>query len=145
MGGTAAAALLADRIRETEATAGRREMPVILVDHGGPSTASALLRDRVATEVSLLLGRPVRPCSMEGAHPPLLRDVLAEPALTGRDVVVAQLFLAPGRHAGPGGDIEEICRSSSAICHRTALVGTHPRVAEVLAAAVRDSLPAKPR
>lgn len=138
-------AILADRIRETEATAGRREMPAILVDHGGPSPESARLRDQIADEVSRLINRPVRACSMEGAHPPLLADVLAEPTLAGRDAVVAQLFLAPGRHAGPGGDIEEICHSSSAICHRTALVGTHPRVAEVLAAAIRNTLSTSPR
>jgi hypothetical protein len=136
--------ILADRIREAEAGSGRSEMPVVLVDHGGPSAESARLRDLVATEVSRLLHRPVRPCSMEGAHPPLLGDVLAEPAFAGRDVVVAQLFLAPGRHAGPGGDIEEICLSSSAHCHRTTLVGTHPRVAEILADSIRTTLSLRP-
>jgi len=133
-------AILADRVRATEVDANLRGAPVIVVDHGGPSAESARLRDAIAAEVSRLLRRPVRPGSMEGAHPPLLADLLAEPEFAGRDVVVAQLFLAPGRHAGPGGDIEEICRSSAARCHRTALAGDHPLAAEALADAIRSSL-----
>lgn len=77
---------------------------------------------------------------MEGEHPPLLEHLLANPGFADRDVIVAQLFLSPGRHAGPGGDIEEICRSSPARCHRTALVGDHPKVTAILSAAIRRSL-----
>lgn len=138
--GGALAPIIADRVREIS-TAGSGETPVVLVDHGGPSATSARLRDRVAHEVASILGRTVHPCSMEGDHPPLLADLLAAPGFAGRDVIVAQLFLSPGRHAGPGGDIEEICRSSPARCQRTELVGDHPRVAEVLSAALRRSLP----
>ena len=77
---------------------------------------------------------------MEGEHPPLLTDLLSAAGFANRDVIVAQLFLSPGRHAGPGGDIEEICHSSPARCHRTALVGDHPRAAAILSAAIRRAL-----
>ena len=136
----ALATIIAERVREVS-PATVPDAPIVLVDHGGPSSASAGLRNRAAAEVAALLKRPVNPCSMEGDHPPLLADLLAAPGFANRDVIVAQLFLSPGRHAGPGGDIEEICRSSPARCHRTELVGDHPRVAEVLCAALRRALP----
>jgi len=135
----ALASIIADRVRQTSpATAS--DAPIVLVDHGGPSSSSAGLRDRVAADAAALLRRSVHPCSMEGEHPPLLEHLLANPGFADRDVIVAQLFLSPGRHAGPGGDIEEICRSSPARCHRTALVGDHPKVTAILSAAIRRSL-----
>ena len=53
-------------------------------------------------------------------------------------VIVAMLFLAPGRHAGPGGDIAAICAAAQADCpgfqaHPTPLVGSHPALIEILA------------
>lgn len=135
----ALAPIIAEHVREVS-PATVPDAPIVLVDHGGPSSASAGLRDRVAAEAAALLHRPVHPCSMEGDHPPLLSDILSAPGFANRDVIVAQLFLSPGRHAGPGGDIDEICRSSPARCHRTALVGDHPRVTAILAAAIRRSI-----
>lgn len=135
----ALATIIAERVREVS-PATVPDAPIVLVDHGGPSSASAGLRDRVATEAAALLNRPVDPCSMEGHHPPLLADLLSAPGFANRDVIVAQLFLSPGRHAGPGGDIEEICRSSLSRCHRTALVGDHPSVTAILSAAIRRSV-----
>lgn len=135
----ALASIIADRVREIT-PAMTADAPVVLVDHGGPSSASAGLRDRVAAETAALLQRTVHPCSMEGDHQPLLADLLSAPGFANREVIVAQLFLSPGRHAGPGGDIEEICRASPARCHRTALVGDHPRATAILAAAIRRAL-----
>lgn len=135
----ALATIIAERVREVS-PATVPDAPVVLVDHGGPSSASAGLRDRLAAEAAALLSRPVHPCSMEGEHPPLLADLLSAAGFANRDVIVAQLFLSPGRHAGPGGDIEEICRASPARCHRTALVGDHPRAAAILSAAIRRAL-----
>lgn len=137
--GGALAPIIAERVREVS-PATVPDAPIVLVDHGGPSSASAGLRDRVATDAAALLRRPVHPCSMEGDHPPRLADLLSAPGFAHREVIVAQLFLSPGRHAGPGGDIEEICHSSSARCHRTALVGDHPRAAAILSSAIRRSL-----
>ncbi len=73
----------------------------------------------------------------------------AEPADTSksasRGVVVALLFLSPGRHAGAGGDIAQICGAAETtqpalLCHMTDLVGTHPLAATALADALRDTL-----
>ncbi len=123
------ARIVAERVRETAAAAGLSHPPVVLVDHGGPSAASAALRDQLAADVAREL-TPAFPspvaASMEGDHPPLLADVLAGPACAGHEVVVALLFLSPGRHAGPGGDIAEICAAAPARTHCTGLIGTHP-------------------
>jgi sirohydrochlorin ferrochelatase len=81
--------------------------------------------------------------SMEGgthAHNrPLLADQLEGPGYNRGDVVIAPLFLSPGRHAGVQGDLAQIGRvaedrSAAALrCHFTGLVGTHPLAVEALA------------
>jgi sirohydrochlorin ferrochelatase len=62
-------------------------------------------------------------------------------------VVIAPLFLSPGRHAGARGDLARIAaaaedRTATAPlrCHFTGLVGTHPRAVDELTAALRDAL-----
>ena len=153
------AQILAARVRETIAIASLERPPVLVVDHGGPSPASAALRNRLADETRAILGdkvSSVTAASMEGGdHPhnhPLLADALAAQAApsasaapTAADVVVALLFLSPGRHAGPGGDIAEICDAAETAapalrCHLTDLVGTHALAAPALAAALRATL-----
>ncbi|MBI5770556.1 MAG: hypothetical protein HZA93_22455, partial [Verrucomicrobia bacterium] len=169
--------IVAARVRETIASKTLQRPAVIVVDHGGPSAASAALRDAVAKEAgrSLLAGDfrgtglltresghgsgdpchsrslackqaptligSIAAASLEGVHPPLLADELARSEYAGRDVVIALLFLAPGRHAGANGDVAQICRASPARCHLTALVGDHPATTEVLAQALRAALP----
>jgi sirohydrochlorin ferrochelatase len=76
---------------------------------------------------------------------PLLPEALAAPGFSSGDVIVAPLFLSPGRHAGPGGDLARIAReaqarSPSLRCHFTGLVGTHPIAAEFLSGALREAL-----
>lgn len=153
------AQIVAARVRETIDVASLDHPPVLVVDHGGPSPASAALRDRLAGEVRALLGSEVvsvTAASMEGgAHAhnhPLLADALVgvsalgpAPTRAHTDVAVALLFLSPGRHAGPGGDIAQICGAAEAsnpslCCHLTDLVGTHSLAAPALAAALRDTL-----
>jgi sirohydrochlorin ferrochelatase len=148
--------IIIGRIRET-ITGQRLSRPVaVIVDHGGPSTASAELRDDIARRVGALLAAEVTrvlPASLEGAeyahNSPLLHDLLAARGSDRGDVVIAPLFLAPGRHAGPGGDIASVVsearqRAPGFRCHVADLVGTHPRVSEVLAEALRDALAARP-
>jgi hypothetical protein len=58
---------------------------------------------------------------------------------------VTPLFLAPGRHAGPKGDLAEIAaeaedRSAPLRCHFTGLIGTHPLVIDALADALTSTL-----
>jgi sirohydrochlorin ferrochelatase len=110
--------IVAARIRQTIKTAEitLTPPPVIVVDHGGPSPLSAALRNQIADMVRLLLGSTVGPvvaASMEGEeHPhnhPVLADQLRAPGFNTGPVIIALLFLSPGRHAGPGGDIAQIC------------------------------------
>lgn len=138
--------IVAARIRATIAERQLRAPSVVVVDHGGPSAASAALRDELATAIRVELGREIGPlvaASMEGAHPPLLADALRAPDFAlDRDVVIAPLFLSPGRHAGSDGDIVQICRDAAtpgARCHITDLVGTHPLAISALAGALHDA------
>ncbi len=148
-------AIVADRIR-SELT--RRTLPattpVIVVDHGGPSPASARLRNALADEIRAeLVGAigPLAATSMEGeehAHNrPLLAEQLDAPGFNRGDVVIAPLFLSPGRHAGANGDLAEIAHAAEVRparpalrCHFTELIGTHPRAVDTLASALRDTL-----
>jgi sirohydrochlorin ferrochelatase len=134
--------IVAARVREAMAAANLKRPAVVVVDHGGPSLASAMLRDKLVAEIRAELEQDIRSlvaASMEGAHPPLLADVLAAMPRQG-EVIVAPLFLSPGRHAGANGDIAQICQASAASCTLTELVGTHSKVADVLAAALQDTL-----
>lgn len=141
-------AIVADRIRETITSGALARPAVVVVDHGGPSAVSAALRDRLAAEVRALLGGAVGllvAASMEGAHGPHLADILRSPEFSRGEVVVAPLFLAPGRHAGADGDLAQIARAAAADCpalrcHFTALVGSHPRAVAELALALRAAL-----
>ncbi len=127
----------------------RGEKPrVALVDHGSPVRGVTRVRNRIARELRRRLGGEVTGvagCSMErrpGAayafNEPLLETLLATPPWNSGPVIVAQLFLLPGRHAGPGGDVERICRrarekSTSLRTVRTRLVGSHPELVGILA------------
>ena len=135
--------IVAERVRDTQVARGLSRPAVIVVDHGGPSAASAGLRDELSAQVREKLADDasvVAAASMEGAHPPLLADLLRDRKFAGQDVVVAPLFLAPGRHAGPDGDLVRICRTSHPRTHLTELVGTHRLVLDALAAALRTTL-----
>jgi sirohydrochlorin ferrochelatase len=136
--------IVAERIRAVVGAARHlQKSPVVVVDHGGPSAASAALRDKIAAQVRALLGADVgtlTAASMEGRHPPLLGDCLQAMSSAQRDVIVAPLFLSPGRHAGPAGDIARICAASPVRCHVTELVGTHPLVIDVLGGALQHTL-----
>ena len=153
----AIAGIVAERVRETIAAHTLHTPPVIVVDHGGPSFASAALRNALATDVRRLLDGAIGPlaaASMEGmAHAhnhPLLADQLAAPGFNQGDVVIAPLFLSPGRHAGAQGDLAQIARAAEdrlgapLRCHFAALVGTHPRAIDALAVALRETLSSLP-
>jgi sirohydrochlorin ferrochelatase len=156
-GGDALAAIVADLVREAARANGLRRPAVIVVDHGGPSRNSSVVRDRVADAVRAELGGSfgrLSPASMESPqgpefdfNRPLLCDALGSREVVSGDVVIAPLFLSPGRHAGPGGDLERIARaaedrSPGLRCHFTKLVGSHPLAVETLAGALARALPA---
>ena len=136
-------AIVVERIRAAASQLNLKNPPVVVVDHGGPSLASAKLRDELTREIGALLGReagPIAAASMEGVHGPLLADQLTQSPFNRGDVLVAPLFLSPGRHAGADGDLAQICRSASSRCHLTELVGTHPLAVEALAGVLRTTL-----
>jgi sirohydrochlorin ferrochelatase len=121
---------------------------VALVDHGSPVKTVTQVRNRLAAQLRRRLGATVAgvaACSMErrpGAayafNEPLLETLLATPPWNSGPVIVAQLFLLPGRHAGPGGDVERICRearekSGRLRTVRTKLLGGDPALTAILA------------
>lgn len=146
--------IVAARIRETLSTNQLNQPPVVLVDHGGPSAASAILRNQIAAELVRELGREIGPltaASLEGAEydhaRPMFADVLGLPNFDCGDVLIAPLFLGPGRHAGPKGDLAQIAAAAEdrltvapLRCHFTPLIGTHPTVVDVLADALTQTL-----
>ena len=150
--GESLAAIVSDRVRETIAARGLGRPPVVVVDHGGPAPASAELRNRVAAGLRNGAFGRVAAASMESPdgpefafNRPLLAELLRAPGFDAGAVVIAPLFLSPGRHAGAGGDLARIARDAEAgrpglRCHFTGLVGTHPLAIDRLAGALRASL-----
>lgn len=121
---------------------------VALVDHGSPARAVNDVRNELARQLAGLLGPDytVAPSSMErreGAAydfcEPLLAGLLRQPGWNAGDVIVAMQFLLPGRHAGPAGDVAEICRAAEIASGgalrttMTSLVGEHPLLVDILA------------
>jgi sirohydrochlorin ferrochelatase len=149
--------ILAARVREIIAALGLVRPHVIVVDHGGPSPVSAEVRNATARATATLLHpevAAVSAASMEGeehAHNhPVLAQQLRTDGWNRGDVVVAPLFLSPGRHAGPDGDVAEIIRAAVAESggalrvHMAGLVGTHPLADTELAAALNAQLKPSP-
>lgn len=141
--------LLADQVQATIQAQGLECPPVVLCDHGSPKPAVTEVRNTLATQLAGRLGKAVRavaPASMErrdgpeyAFNEPLLEHQLDLPGFDQGDVVVAMLFLNPGRHAGPEGDVASICRAAEARhsglrCHQTPLLGQHPGMIDLLQA-----------
>ncbi len=144
----AVAEIAAENVRRCIRVNGLRRPPVVLVDHGSPLASVAYVRDFIAGQLSVLLGPEaarVGAASMErreGAeyafNEPLLERRLRSEGYDSGDVVVAMLFLSPGRHAGPDGDVAAICAAAEENrpglrCHMTDLVGTRPEIIDLLA------------
>lgn len=144
-----------NRILDTNEVSGFRDgdtrpATVLLVDHGSPYSDVADCRNAMASALTERLGGRVKPviaCSMErregGSY--VFNEPLLETALEGltpqgsETLVLSQLFLFAGRHAGPGGDIENICQNSRWVRNggriaRTPLLGSNPRLVDLLEA-----------
>lgn len=147
----ALAAILAANTRERITTLNLRRPPVILVDHGSPAPQVTFVRNFLAGQLSILLKEDalcVGAASMESREGdqyafnlPLLADKLRQPPFHQGDVVVTMLFLSPGRHAGPDGDIASICKQAEAQAlsenrplrtHMTHLVAHDNRIIDLL-------------
>lgn len=146
------AAALADRVRATAAERGWKRPKVVLCDHGTPQRAVTAVRDRLGAYLACALhgeADTIAVASMErregdeyAFNEPLLAKILASPPFDTGEVVVALQFLSPGRHAGPGGDVAEICshaeaaaaeRGRSLSTAMTATLAEDHRVDEILA------------
>lgn len=124
---------------------------VVAVDHGSPARPVAAVRDAVAAALGRRLAdvAPVRPASMERREgpdyaftDPLLEALLRDPDHAAAPLVLAMLFLLPGRHAGAGGDVDEIVEDRrrehpSLVVQRTPLLSELPGVLDLLAARAR--------
>lgn len=147
-GDSRVAEILAALVKEQLAEPEWAEAAVAMCDHGTPSKVVNEVREIVAEQLECLLSDQavrVRACSMErreGAeydfNEPLLESLLGSEGYDQK-VIVAPLFVSPGRHAGAGGDIAQICQSAEAesgslVTKMTPLVGAGAdRLVEVLA------------
>ena len=134
-----------------------RKARVAVVDHGSPARAVTEARDAIAADVHELLGdavTEVAACSMErrdGAefdfNEPTLERLLMRDEWRSGPLVVALLFIAPGRHAGPDGDVARIVKAARGGDLRevkfTRVLGENPRLLEILADRVRGCVGAK--
>ncbi|WP_442890990.1 sirohydrochlorin chelatase [Congregicoccus parvus] len=140
---------LAERVCETRAKHELTRPHVVLVDHGSPRPGVARVRDHVARQLACVLGEAatsVTAASMErregeayAFNEPLLARALEALAVADAraEIVVALMFFSPGRHAGAGGDIAEICadvvgRFPDLRVRITDVLGAHPGLIDVL-------------
>ncbi len=94
---------------------------VVLVDHGSPVARVTEVRKSIARQLQTLLGDDIllsqavmerRAGKEYDFNGDLLQDWLIQQAQQGvKGVIVAMMFLLPGRHAGPAGDVNEICQA----------------------------------
>jgi sirohydrochlorin ferrochelatase len=146
--------ILSEHTQQTCAAHGISPSRVLLVDHGSPIRAVTEVRRWLAERLAERLGPNVKlgEAVMERRsgkeydfNGDLLEDrlrTLAEEDLSS-PVVLVMLFLSPGRHAGPGGDIAEICGSIETEyrgfrAYPSPLVGGHPMLVEILARRVAE-------
>ena len=121
---------------------------IVLVDHGSPSKEVTDVRVKLAEQLrpylpedTLLLQavmerREGREYDFNG---PLLQDLMEKLAHEHEvlSVAISMLFLSPGRHAGEGGDIVEICSNAmrnhpGLSVHISPLVGDNPLLIDLL-------------
>ncbi len=132
-------------------TASTHNLPLqnlLLVDHGSPEQRVTRVRNHLAEQLRARLGDDVRlseavmerrPDSQYDFNGPLLSDHLHEMANAGvTRVIVVMQFLLPGRHAGPGGDVDGMCREvmrkhPDLRVAISPLVGEHPLLSDILA------------
>ena len=144
--------LLAEHARLTALQAGFDDPHVLLVDHGSPSPQVAGVRRWLEQGLQSRLGRPVGGAAMErrpGREYDFNGDALAGAldrlAASGvAQITLLPLFFLPGRHAGPGGDIESIIgqalrRHPRLRVAASPLVGEHPLLVEILLDRLQDA------
>jgi sirohydrochlorin ferrochelatase len=147
--------ILAEHVRRTIALAQFPHPKIALVDHGTPVQSVNRVRNAVARQLGELLGAEVESvvaCSMErrageefSFNEPLLENLDQIGALRGGDLIAAMFFLLPGRHAGAGGDVADICdglldRAGFKRIQTTPLLAEHPTLVDILEDRLRSAL-----
>lgn len=130
------------------------ERLTILVDHGSPIPQVSDVRHWLAARLQgRLTGAHVLEAAMERRagsaydfNGSLLEEILAQVAEENApaEIALAMQFIGPGRHAGPGGDVERICnaitnRHPSLRIEITPLVGEHPLLVDILDSRINDA------
>ncbi|MFB1485933.1 MULTISPECIES: sirohydrochlorin chelatase [unclassified Thiocapsa] len=150
--------ILLERIHEIASAQVIAPRRILLVDHGSPVPEVTEVRRWLARQLTQRLADDSGPqvelgeAVMErrsGAEYDFngelledrLRTLAADDVTT--PVILSMLFLSPGRHAGPGGDIAEICATVERDhpgfrVHPSALVGGHPRLLDILTARMAE-------
>ncbi len=142
------ARILCENLDTAARSARRRPRQVILVDHGSPIPEVTAVRRGLAIQMRecLDVGVEVSEAVMERREDQdydfngrLLLEVLRDRAIEQptATVFLSLLFINPGRHAGTGGDIDEIRRQvinefPGFRIVTTPLVGEHPGLVDIL-------------
>ena len=146
---------LADAARRVAKDNQLTQPKVLLVDHGSPQYSVTLVRNHLGDQVASLLSKEVagvgvasmerRPGPEYAFTDPLLANALTNAPFNEGDVIVLLQFLSPGRHAGEGGDVAEICGEAQRgrpqlRTFLTEPIGQHPKVTSLLAQRYREAL-----
>jgi hypothetical protein len=157
-GGDLLTDMLEERVMDLVNERTLKSWSIVLVDHGSPKKEVIEVRNTLTKQLGQrleALGIDVQPASMERRsgeaydfNEPLLGSLLNRDAYANTKVVIAQLFLSPGRHAGADGDIATICEKAERDnvglkTYRTELIGNHPKLIDLLCRRwhERDSVP----
>lgn len=155
---TLVAEVLAQLVRNKIAAENLTKPAVTLVDHGTPRIAVNQVRNLLAKQLKVLLkddASIVEASSMErreeeeyAFNEPLLENILGSPGFE-KDVILSMLFISPGRHAGPGGDIAEICEEAEKqhpelTTYMGDLFATHHDIIPLLAKRLEEGLASEP-
>ena len=139
--------ILADQILHTPGDADKDT--ILLCDHGSPIIEVTRVRDALARDLSAEMDIPpsrLIACSMERREGPeyAFNEPLLATALQRApgDVIILMLFLLPGRHAGPDGDVATIAKEHAkpgAQVRMSPLLAKHPSMSQLIAK--RSGLP----
>lgn len=156
---TRMAQILADHIHESKAEKKFSKPSVVLVDHGAPRATVTDVRNFLADQLRKILPTEDFPhviaSSMErregdeyAFNEPLLENVIGTEGFQN-EVIVSMLFASPGRHAGPGGDVAEICEEAAKEHEgldwiMSNLVAGHDGIIDILAERFQQGLDSDP-
>ncbi|MEM9080463.1 MAG: cobalamin biosynthesis protein CbiX [Verrucomicrobiota bacterium] len=156
---TRMAQILVDQILATREQKNFSSPSVALVDHGAPRIKVTEVRNHLGQQVRQLLPETEFPhvtaCSMErregneyAFNEPLLENLIGTEGFQD-EVIVSMLFASPGRHAGPGGDVAQICTEAAEAhpnlkWHMTDLVASHDGIIDLLAERFHQGLDSTP-